>query len=555
MMTLRPFAVLASLAALLSASPPGHAAPEPPGKPNVLVIYADDLGYGDVSCYNRDRGRIATPHIDRLAAEGMRFTDAHSSSGVCSPSRYTLLTGRYHWRSRLQNGIVPLWGQPLIARDRLTIASLAKQHGYRTACFGKWHLGWNWPIPPDRSPLFKEQPKGNATATDAHRRVWHDVFSQPIPDGPTSRGFDLYFGTDVPNWPPFCFLENNRTTTIPSEFLPASLLGNNMASNQGPATPNWSLEAILPTLTDRTIRFLSDAASQPQPFFLYLALTSPHTPLAVNAPWKNKSGLNNPYADLVMETDAAIGRILDALESSDAASRTLVIFSSDNGCAPYIGKPDLEAKGHFPSGPLRGAKSDAWEGGHRVPFIVRWPGTVTPGSTCPHLVHQADLLRTFADVLGTTLPDHAGEDSVSFLASLKGHPAPARSHAISTASSGVPALRLGPWKYIAASGSGGWSKGGNPAQPVQLYNLDRDPAETDNLAATEPAKLAEMQTLLEKLITDGRSTEGKPQANDVQVTRFPAPAGNRGNGGNHGFRPHRSRSLRPADPAASPSAR
>jgi arylsulfatase A len=555
MMTLRPFAVLASLAALLSASPPGHAAPEPPGKPNVLLIYADDLGYGDVSCYNRDRGRIATPHIDRLAAEGMRFTDAHSSSGVCSPSRYTLLTGRYHWRSRLQNGIVPLWGQPLIARDRLTIASLAKQHGYRTACFGKWHLGWNWPIPPDRSPLFKEQPKGNATATDAHRRVWHDVFSQPIPDGPTSRGFDLYFGTDVPNWPPFCFLENNRTTTIPSEFLPASLLGNNMASNQGPATPNWSLEAILPTLTDRTIRFLSDVASQPQPFFLYLALTSPHTPLAVNAPWKNKSGLNNPYADLVMETDAAIGRILDALESSDAASRTLVIFSSDNGCAPYIGKPDLEAKGHFPSGPLRGAKSDAWEGGHRVPFIVRWPGTVTPGSTCTHLVHQADLLRTFADVLGTTLPDHAGEDSVSFLASLKGHPAPARSHAISTASSGVPALRLGPWKYIASSGSGGWSKGGNPAQPVQLYNLASDPAETDNLAATEPARLAEMQTLLEKLITDGRSTDGKPQANDVQVTRFPAPAGNRGNGGKHGFRPHRSRSLRPADPAASPSAR
>lgn len=548
MMTLRPFAVLASLAALLSTAPPGQAAPQPPGKPNVLLIYADDLGYGDVSCYNRDRGRIATPGIDRLAAEGMRFTDAHSSSGVCSPSRYTLLTGRYHWRSRLQNGIVPLWGQPLIARDRLTVASLARQHGYRTACFGKWHLGWNWPIPPDRSALFKDQPKGKATATDAHRRVWQQVFSQPIPDGPTSRGFDLYFGTDVPNWPPFCFLENNRTTTIPSEFLPASLLGNNMASNQGPATPNWSLEAILPTLTDRTLHFLSDAASQPQPFFLYLALTSPHTPLAVNAPWKNKSGLN-AYADLVMETDAAISRILDALETSGAASRTLVIFSSDNGCAPYIGKPELEAKGHFPSGPLRGAKSDAWEGGHRVPFLVRWPGTVPPGSTCPHLVHQADLLRTFADILGTTLPDDAGEDSISFLASLQGQSQPARSHAISTASSGVPAIRLGPWKYIASQGSGGWSKGTDPSQPVQLYNLDSDLAESTNLAASQPVKVAEMQALLEKLIKDGRSTEGNPQANDVQVTRFPAPAGN------HGHRPKRSRSLRPADPAASPAAR
>jgi arylsulfatase A-like enzyme len=548
MMTLRPFAVLASLAALLSAAPAGHAAPDPPAKPNVLLIYADDLGYGDVSCYNRERGHIATPGIDRLAAEGMRFTDAHSSSGVCSPSRYTLLTGRYHWRTRLQNGIVPLWGQPLIAPRRLTLASLAKQQGYRTACFGKWHLGWNWPIPPDQSALFKDQPKGKATATDAHRRVWQQVFSQPIPDGPTSRGFDLYFGTDVPNWPPFCFLENNRTTTIPSEFLPAQSLGNHMASNQGPATPNWSLEAILPTLTDRTIRFLSESASQPQPFFLYLALTSPHTPLAVNTPWKNKSGLL-PYADFVMETDAAIGRILDALDASGAASRTLVVFSSDNGCAPYIGKPELEAKGHFPSGPLRGAKSDAWEGGHRVPFIVRWPGTVAPGSTCPHLVHQADLLRTFADVLGTTLPDDAGEDSISFLASLKGQSQPVRSHAISTASSGVPALRLGPWKYIASQGSGGWSKGTDPSQPVQLYNLDSDLAESTNLAASQPAKVAEMQALLEKLIRDGRSTDGKPQANDVQVTRFPAPAGN------HGHRPHRSRNFRRADPAASPAAR
>jgi arylsulfatase A-like enzyme len=493
-----------------------------PTKPNILIILADDLGYGDVQCYNRQRGKIPTPHIDALAAQGMRFTDGHSSSGVCSPSRYTLLTGRYHWRTTLQKGIVKLWEPPLIAPDRVTIGSLAQQHGYRTACIGKWHLGWDWPIPEERAALFKQKPQGQALATDAHRAVWRDVFSQPIAGGPTSRGFDSYFGTDVPNWPPFCFIENQRTLGIPSEFLPARLIGNKQADNQGPALKGWTLEPILPALTDRAAAFIADSATKAAPFLLYLPLTSPHEPLAVNTEWKGKSGLNL-HGDFVMETDAAIGRVLHALEKSGAAASTLVIFTSDNGVAPYAGKKELETKGHYPSGPLRGAKAEAWEGGHRVPFIVRWPGVVAAGSVCGQLVHHADLMRTLADILGAPLPDNAGEDSFSLLPLLKGQDKVIRETAVSTSIEGVPGVRHGSWKYIPAPGSGGWGSGGDQTQPVQLYHLANDLGETQNLAATQPKKLGEMQAVLEELITNGRSTPGPKQPNDIEVVRHPLP--------------------------------
>ena len=493
--------------------------------PNIVVLYADDLGYGDVQCYNPGRGKIPTPHIDKLASQGMRFTDGHSSSGVCTPSRYTLLTGRYHWRSRLQSGIVGLWGAPLITPDRLTIGGLAKQHGYRTACIGKWHLGWDWPIPKDRTKLFRDNEgnKEEVVATDAHRAVWKEVFSKPIDGGPTAVGFDEYFGTDVPNWPPYCFIEQDRTVGIPSEFLSAELLKNHQASNQGPALEGWTLEPILPALGERAARFIEREAKTPEPFLLYLPFTAPHTPLAVNEEWKGKSGLGT-YADFVMETDAVVGRVLEALEKSGAAQNTLVVLTSDNGCAGYIGAAQLEKQGHHPSGPLRGYKADAWEGGHRVPFIVRWPGVVSAGSTCDHLVHQADLMRTFADVLGAELPDSAGEDSFSLMPLLKGGDQPIREHAVSTSISGTPAVRLGAWKYIPAPGSGGWSKGADQSQPVQLYDLATDIGESKNLAAQHPERVEAMKALLEKLITRGRSTPGAPQSNDVKVKRHPAQA-------------------------------
>jgi arylsulfatase A-like enzyme len=501
-------------------------AAEGAAKPNMLILLADDLGYGDMQCNNPGRGKIPTPCLDRLASQGLRFTDGHASSGVCSPSRYTLLTGRYHWRSRLQNGIVGQWEKALIVPERMTLAGLVKQQGYRTACIGKWHLGWDWPIAEGEKPYltgFGGKTGGGGTdistrATDAHRAAWKDIFSKPIANGPTKVGFDSYFGTDVPNWPPYCFIENDRTVGIPSTLLAPEKLKSHQASLQGPALPDWPLEKILPTLGDRACAFLADAAAKPEPFLLYMPLTAPHTPLAVTDEWKGKSGLI-PYADYVMQTDAVVGRVLEALEKSGAADRTLVVFTSDNGCAPYIGAKEMEAKGHYPSGPLRGYKSDAWEGGHRIPFVVRWPGVVKPGAVCGQLVHQADLMATFAEVLGAKLPDTAGEDSVSLLPLLKGGDAPVREHAVSCAASGVPALRQGPWKLIAGPAGG---------QPVQLYNLAEDLGEAKNLAADQPERVAAMKTLLEKLIVDGRSTPGAPQKNDVEVRRLPGSVAPRG---------------------------
>lgn len=507
----------ALLLAPLAAPAKVHAAAD---RPNFLIIYADDLGYGDLQCYNPMRGKIPTPHIDRLAGQGMRFTDAHSSSGVCSPSRYTLLTGRYHWRTKLQSGIVGVFGEPLIAPDRMTIATLAKNAGYRTACIGKWHLGWDWPIPPNKRPLF-DVGKTSPATTDSHRVAWKEVFSQPIGGGPTAHGFDEYFGVDVPNWPPFGFIENDRLLGVPTEFLPARLLENNQASIGGPALKDWKLEPTLPALGDRAARFIAEQTRARQSFLLYLPLTSPHTPLSVNEEWKGRSGLNS-YADLVMETDDLVGRVLRSLDEVGVADDTLVVFTSDNGCAPYIGISDLEKMGHYPSGPLRGAKADAWEGGHRVPFILRWPGIVKPGSVCDQLVQQSDFMATFAEVLGTKLPADAGEDSVSLMPLFKGGDQPVRKNAVSTSIGGTPALRSGSWKYVPAPGSGGWGKGGDQSQPVQLYNLTEDLGETRNLAAAMPEKVTEMQALLEKLVTDGRSTPGALQSNDVEVRRYPA---------------------------------
>jgi arylsulfatase A-like enzyme len=412
----------------------------------------------------------------------------------------------------------------------MTIGTLAQQHDYRTAAIGKWHLGWDWPIAPAQRPLFQvPRPAGKAdeaataasrAPSPAHLAAWREVFAKPIAGGPTTRGFDTYFGTDVPNWPPFCFIENDRTLGLPSEFLPASSLVKNQASLPGPALKDWKLETILPALADRAAAFITAAAAKPEPFLLYLPLTSPHTPIAANKAWQGRSHLN-PYADFVIETDAVVGRVLAALEQSGAAANTLVIFTSDNGCAPTADVAGLEAMGHFPSGPLRGYKADAWEGGHRVPFIVRWPGHVKPGSVCAQLVQQSDFMATFADVLGTPLPAHAGEDSVSLLPLLKGGDWPVRDHGVSASAQGTPAVRRGSWKYIPAPGSGGWGKGGDQSQPVQLYNLADDLGESKNLAAALPEKVAEMKTLLEQLITAGRSTPGAPQRNDVEVKRYP----------------------------------
>lgn len=481
-------------------------------RPNIIIILADDLGYGDVQSFNPS-GKIRTPNIDLLAAGGMRFTDAHSSSGICTPSRYTLLTGRYHWRSRLQQGIVEKWEKPLIVPERVTIAGIAKQNGYKTAAMGKWHLGWNWPIEEkDRQHFTKfgsfegrpKDPEPQMIATDEDRAAWARTFARPIKGGPLAVGFDTYFGTDVPNWPPFCFIRDEKTVGIPTEFLDQKSVTINQASFQGPALKNWNLHNILPELERQASNYIREQARAKTPFLLYLPLTSPHTPLAVNEQWRNSSKLGNDYADFVIETDAAIGRILDAVKQSGIEKNTVVIFTSDNGCGNYIGVKELEAKEHFVSGGLRGYKGDVWEGANRVPFIVRYPGVTKPGSTSDQLVMQADILATISEIIGKKLPDDVGEDSYSFLPLLKGATTPTREQAIYCRWDGLQAFRKGQWKLICT------------AVP-ELFNLQTDRAETKNVAADHPQIVDEMLALRKKIIDEGRSTPGKPQNNDTTV--------------------------------------
>ncbi len=493
-------------------------------KPNIVYFFVDDMGYGDASCLNPE-GKIKTPNIDRLASEGMKFTDAHSSSAVCSPSRYSVLTGRYNWRSPLQQGIVGVYGDPLIAADRLTVPGFLKQHGYHTACIGKWHLGQGWDLEADEDFRpehgYDSTPAHDLEASEQQRLRWREAFRRPTTGGPTTRGFDYYCGVDVPNWPPYCFIENDYTVGIPSEFLPARLLGDNLASLQGPAMPYWHFEQLLPTWAKEAECYIKKRAEAAEPFFLYLPMTSPHTPLSVNKRFIGKSGLNNLYADLVVETDDIFGRMLDSLERHGVADNTLVIFASDNGCAHFIGAKEMEAQGHFPSGPYRGYKSDAWDGGHRIPCMARWPGIIEPGSECSSLVCLSDLMATCASIVGEELPDNAGEDSVSMMSVFRGGPA-GRTTVVHHSIEGKFAIRDGRWKLVLCPGSGGWTlndadaaKAGLPL--VQLYDMQTDPGEMRNLEAEQQDKIKELLSLLEAYVSEGRSTPGTQQLNDVPV--------------------------------------
>ncbi len=364
------------------------AAESKPEKPNIVYILADDLGYGDVHCLNPQRGKIKTPNLDKLAGQGMTFTDAHSGSSVCTPTRYGLLTGRLAWRTRLQSGVLYGFAPPLIAPGRLTVPAFLKQHGYTTACVGKWHLGMNLALHAD-----SVQP-GKIDRQEAATVDW----SKPIQDGPTSCGFDTFFGISASlDMPPFAYIENDRFTqpaTSTKKFL-----------REGPAAADFEAVDVLPTFSRKacdTIAARAAEAKAGRPFFLYLPLNSPHTPLVPSAAWRGKSGLGD-YADFVMQTDAVVGDVLEALEKSGLADNTLVIVTSDNGCSPAAGTAKLEAQGHFASAQYRGYKADIWDGGHRVPFLVRWPGKVKPGSQSAQIICHTDLLATCADILGAKL--------------------------------------------------------------------------------------------------------------------------------------------------------
>ena len=405
---------LALLCLALASAVTSRAATVP--KPNFLYILCDDLGYGDVKCLNAN-GKIATPHLGKLASQGMIFTDAHSSSAVCSPTRYGIMTGRYNWRTRLQNGVLGGLSPRLIEPGRLTVANLLQQRGYHTAAIGKWHMGMDWIKKPggDVAELNIETPA----------QVWNVDFTKPIKNGPTSVGFDYYFGISASlDMVPYCFIENDRVTAQPTATNRIAMMHGrtNAYTREGPAAPGFTGYEVLPTLTQKAVDYIGQRAADAKagkPFFLYLPLNGPHTPILPLPEWRGKSGLN-PYADFVMQVDWSIGQVLQALDKTGLAENTLVIVTSDNGCSPQARFEELLSKGHNPNFIFRGNKADIYDGGHHIPFIARWPGKVKAGAKSDQLICLADFMATVAEIVGEKLPANAGEDSVSILPALLG---------------------------------------------------------------------------------------------------------------------------------------
>ena len=481
--------------------------------PNIVYILADDMGYGDVSCLNPD-SKIPTPYMDSLAEDGVIFTDAHSNSAVCTPTRYGILTGRCCWRSRLKSGV--LWGYSptLIEKERLTVASLLKQHGYSTACIGKWHLGLDWVT----TDGYRYSDRSNETGE-------HVDYSKPLLRGPLDAGFDYFFGIPASlDMVPYVYVENDRVVDTPTEIIKGTQ-GHEFYRG-GPAAPGFKHIDVLDTLTEKAVSFIDRCAStdRNKPFFLYFPLPAPHTPILPRKEFQGKSEAG-VYGDFVHQCDWTVGQVMQTLEKHGLTDNTLFIVTSDNGCSPAAGFEDLAEKGHFPSYHFRGYKADIYEGGHRIPFIARWPEKILSGSECDDTICLTDLMATAADILGIKLPDNAGEDSVSILPDLLGTAeAPLREATVHHSINGSFSIRQGKWKLELCPGSGGWSYP-NPAKArelnlpeVQLYDLSTDIGERKNLYNEYPEIVERLTKLLEKYVEKGRSTPGKPQKNDREVS-------------------------------------
>ena len=468
-----------ALVAAISAAAPAHAA-----GPHVVVILADDLGYGDPGCYNAE-SKIPTPNIDSLAAAGMRFTDAHAPGPLCHMSRYGLLTGRYPFRTN-----VGLWRrQPLIDEGQTTIASLLQSRGYRTAMVGKWHLG------------FLE-----------------DGYENPLPGGPVDRGFDTYFGirasTDIP---PYFYIRGRRAVAPPTDTIAANSSDGwspiqGAFWREGGIAPGLDLTDVLPRFTEEAVRVIEHhgKAADDKPLMLYLAYPAPHTPWLPSPEFHGKSGASM-YGDFTAMVDSMIGHVLKALDKAGMTDDTLVLFSSDNGPVWYA--VDKQRFGHDSCGGLRGMKGDAWEAGHRMPFIVRWPGRVAAGSVTSQTVCFTDVLATLAAITGADLPDGAGPDSFDFSPVLLGRQPedqPIRKSLALYSANKTMIVRAGPMKLITALGSGGFTAPSReepkPDGPQgQLYNLADDPAEQQNLYLKHPETVAQLEAELERIVKSGRS--------------------------------------------------
>ncbi|MBI1371451.1 MAG: sulfatase-like hydrolase/transferase [Phycisphaera sp.] len=456
-------------------------------KPNIVILLADDMGYGDPHCFNAE-SKCRTPHLDSLAAAGMRFTDAHAAGSTCIPSRYGLVTGRYPFRCENFNPSKAA----LIENGRATIASVLRDRGYHTAMVGKWHLGFEGGVDFD--------------------------YSKPLRGGPHDHGFEYFFGQHASlDIPPYFYIENDHAVAAPTNKIEA----NNSEGwtkiqgafwRAGGIAPGFVMEEVLPTYTRKAVEYIEQRSrvDDDRPFFLYLAITAPHTPWLPTEKFRGTSA-GNLYGDWVAQVDDAFGQVLAALDRAGVADNTLVLFSSDNGPVWY--PADVEKYGHSSTGPLRGMKGDVWEGGHRMPFIARWPGHIKPGSTSGKLICFTDVLATFADLTGATLPDNGGEDSFTFLPELLGQSAgdkPQRQDLLLGHGSNGLFLRRGDWKLIPFLGSGGFTRPSRikpkPGEPGgQLYNLAKDLGETTNTYAEHADIVKELTTRTTAIVNGTRT--------------------------------------------------
>ncbi len=477
------------------------------GLPNIIILYADDMGYGDLNIQNPD-SKIPTPNLDQLAREGMRFTDGHSSSGICTPSRYALLTGRHHWRDF--HGIVGPMGAPAFKENQFTLAQMLKVNGYTTAAIGKWHLGWDWEAirKPDWTRLdsfeiFNRYSK--FYPSEAYN------WEMSVPGGPLDRGFDYYFGDGTINFPPYVFMENDKVTETPTVSMttPEGLaLEGNWEARPGPAVEGWDFFEVLPTLTKKAVEYVENQKSNEEPFFLYMAFPSPHAPIIPNEEFRGKSKAG-PYGDFVYQTDWCAGQILDALEAIGKKDNTIVIFTADNGPERYAYER-IRNYDHWSAAPFRGLKRDVYEGGHHVPFVVRWPSKIAAGSTNEQVISQVDILKTISSIIGAQLPAGLAHDSHDFSKVWLGEASEetVRKATVQNTFAGRYALREGDWLYINHE-SGYHSQppewaadyfGYPPLEDsVQLYNLNNDIRQIFNLAGEMPAKVSEMQGRLEAI--------------------------------------------------------
>jgi arylsulfatase A-like enzyme len=459
----------------------------PAPRPNIILFLADDLGYGDVSCLN-PQSRITTPHMDRMAREGMIFTDGHSASSLCTPSRYAVHTGRYCWRTRLKSGLLWSWSPPLIEPERPTMASVLRSAGYRTWFVGKWHLGVGWKLRDGSAPHPVNDVDPNAID-----------FGGELSSGPHTLGFDhSYMITGSLNLPPYCFFADGRVTELPTATYDALPRG---WRHPGPRAPGYDQETCLLELTQRcdTLIDLHARSRDQTPFLLCFSMPSPHCPHVPRAPFQGATG-HGAYADQVVEHDWSIGRVLAALDRNGLARDTLVVATSDN-CADLSHR--LEATcGHRSNHHFRGQKSDAWDGGHRVPLIASWPAGIRAGSSSSSLVSLTDWFATATKLAGAAVPTGAGPDSVDLSPLFADPTAKVRDSAIQHSGSGMFAVREGLWKLVKCRGSGGWSlpedKVPADAPPAQLYEMGEDVVESRNRWSERPEVVARLEAILQR---------------------------------------------------------